>query len=95
MHAILSYRLPLAGAQVSGEVSYVSSRTSSQSNALQRGRVYELPGYVWVGASVSSGARRIFGTLSSWAELRVSNLLDTRYAEPGTGGSICPRWADR
>ena len=76
-------------AKLSLEASFVGPRAASQSNALLAGRAYDLPSYFYGGASVS-----VFGTPIGAREtrvaLRVSNLFDVRYVEPGVGGIDLP-----
>ncbi len=90
LHLIGDYRLPWAGLRLSGEVSYIGPRTSSQSNAVVKAAAYELPPYVHTAAAISTAGRKIFGDHETSISFRVSNLLDTRYVEPGFSGVDVP-----
>ena len=90
LHLTGDYRLPWAGLRLSGEVSYIGPRASSQSNAVVKTEAYELPAYVYTAAAISTSGRRIFGDRETSISFRVSNLLDTRFVEPGFSGVDVP-----
>ena len=90
VHLIADYTLPVLGLRLSPEVSWVSARTASQSNALLNAGAYELPAYVYTAVSLSMPEQRLIGDRPTAVSLRVSNLLDTRYAEPGFAGIDIP-----
>ncbi len=90
VHLIADYTLPLLGLRLSPEVSYIGARMASQSNALRNGEAYELPAYLYTAVALSLPEQKLFGDRPTAVSLRVSNLLDTRYAEPGYGGIDIP-----
>lgn len=90
IHGAADYTLPWLGLKVGAEASYVGSRSSSQSNALRNSAAYAMPGYAFTAASLTMPARPVFGQLESRASLRVSNVLNTHYADPGFGGVDVP-----
>ena len=90
VHLIADYTLPVLGLRLSPEVSWISARMSSQSNALQNAGAYELPAYLYTAVSLSMPEQKLLGNRPTAVSLRVTNLLDTRYAEPGYGGIDIP-----
>jgi iron complex outermembrane receptor protein len=90
VHALADYLLPVVGLKLGVEVSYIGSRSASQSNALLAGSAYELPGYVYTAASVALPPRTLFGNRETSASLRVTNPLGLQWGEPGFGGYDVP-----
>jgi iron complex outermembrane receptor protein len=88
-HLIGQYDVEAVGAHATVEGSYIGSRTSSQSNALLNGKEYALPGYLYTSASLT-WAREVFGSNETRVGLRVNNVLNNRYADPGAGGVDVP-----
>lgn len=80
----------LSGARLSAEVGVIAARESSHSNALEAGGAYELPPYVFTALAFTSGPRRWIGDRDSTLSLRITNLLNQRWAEPGFGGVDLP-----
>jgi outer membrane receptor for ferrienterochelin and colicins len=89
-HLIADYSLPIWQGHLALEVSYIGPRSSSQSNALNRGEAYKVPGYVYLGASLATGPRKILGNRETSFVLRVSDLANRRWTEPGFGGIDVP-----
>ncbi len=90
IHLIADYTLPVLGLRLSPEVSWVGARTSSQSNAVENQGAYELPAYLYTAIALSLPEQKLFGDRPTAVSLRVSNVLDTRYVEPGFGGIDLP-----
>jgi outer membrane receptor protein involved in Fe transport len=89
-HLIADYSLPIWEGHAALEVSYIGPRTCSQSNALNRGEAYKVPGYVYLGLSLATGARKILGDRETSFVLRVSDVSNRRWTEPGFGGIDVP-----
>jgi iron complex outermembrane receptor protein len=90
LHLIGDYALPWWGLKASAEVSYIGPRTASFSNALIRGGSYDLPGYAYTALSVSTAARHIIAKHDTSLALRVSNVINYQWVEPGFGGVDVP-----
>ncbi len=90
IHAVVDYTLPWAGLQLSAEASYIGPRTTSQSNALINRSVYTVPGYVYTAAAVTTRGLRLIGERETALSLRVTNLLNQHWTEPGFGGVDVP-----
>lgn len=90
LHLLATWTLPWAGIKVAPEVSYVGPRAASNSNALEQGSAYEIPGHFYTALAVSMPAKNLFGGTETSFSLRLTNLLDERYAEPGFGGIDVP-----
>jgi iron complex outermembrane receptor protein len=90
LHLLLDYHLPWWGLRLSAEVSYIGPRTASQSNAVELGHTYELPGYAYTAFVVSTAGRRIIPRRETNLALRVSNLINYHWVEPGFGGIDVP-----
>jgi iron complex outermembrane receptor protein len=86
---IVDYSLPWLGMRMSAELAYVGRRSASFSNALLRGASYELDGYVYSAFSLSAAGHLIRDRESRIA-LRVTDVLNRRWAEPGFGGVDVP-----
>lgn len=80
--------LPLT---VGVEASYVSARSSSETNTLALGRRYELPPYVLVGGSVQTTRLEILPGRATTFALIVRNALGADIADPGFAGVDYPR----
>jgi hypothetical protein len=52
--------------------------------------VYELPGYVYTAVTLSTAARKIFWDRNTNLALRVSNVINYSWTEPGFGGIDVP-----
>ncbi len=89
-HLLASWQLPFGGLKLSPELSYVGPRAASQSNALEQGEAYSLPGYLYTALTLSAPPRRLVGETETGFALRLTNLLDQRHAEPGFGGIDVP-----
>ena len=89
-HTIVDHTLPWGALQVSGEASYIASRPASFSNVLRKGSSYDLDGYAVTALVISGGSWRWLSESSTSASLRVVNLLNTRWVEPGFGGIDLP-----
>jgi len=89
-HVIADYLLPWWGLRLSGEVSYIGPRTASQSNAVVHDASYELPAYFYTAAVLSTAGRRIIPGRDTSFALRVSNVINQIWTEPGFGGIDVP-----
>lgn len=89
-HVVADYTLPVCrGLRLSAETSYIGPRDTSQSNALVAGRSYQLDPYLYTGAAVSLDGCDALGRDSS-AALRVTNVFDQSWPEPGFHGIDIP-----
>jgi outer membrane receptor for ferrienterochelin and colicins len=89
-HLIVDYHLPIWEGNAALEVSHIGARPSSQSNALNRGQPYQVPGYLYLGLSLATGGRKILGDRETSFALRISDLANRRWVEPGFGGIDVP-----
>jgi len=89
VHALLDWFLPWAGLRFSPEVSLIGPRAASQSNALIAGAPYELPPYVYTGASLGTGALRPFGKKLELV-IHVADLTNQIWYDPGFNGIDVP-----
>jgi iron complex outermembrane receptor protein len=83
--------VPFLPLRVGSELSFVSSRQSSTSNALNAGDHYNLPSYVLVGASLRTRGLRLLGKKETSLMLVARNLANTHYADPGFAGIDYPQ----
>lgn len=88
-HASASFVLP-GELRLTPELSWISARAASQSNALQNGNAYSVPDYVYLGFSASTPTWKLLGERGTSFSLRLSDLLNRRWAEPGFGGVDVP-----
>jgi outer membrane receptor protein involved in Fe transport len=89
-HLIGDYTLPWWGLRLSGEFSYIGPRPASLDAALGRGAGYELPGYPYAAFALSLPERKIIPGKPTRAALRISNVFNTQFNEPGFGGIDIP-----
>jgi iron complex outermembrane receptor protein len=89
-HLIGDYALPWWALKLSAEVSYIGPRPASFSNALIRGSSYDLDGYVYTALSLSTAGRIIIPKRETSLALRVSNVVNWIWTEPGFGGVDVP-----
>jgi iron complex outermembrane receptor protein len=89
-HLIGDYTLPFWGLLVSAELSYIGPRPASLDAALGRGAGYELPGYPYAALALALPERKIIPGRTTRAALRISNLFNTQFNEPGFGGIDIP-----
>ncbi|MGC4114006.1 MAG: TonB-dependent receptor [Myxococcales bacterium] len=90
LHLLGTWTLPWANIKVAPELSYVGPRAASSSNALELGTAYEIPGHFYTALALSLPPKNLFGSTETSITLRLTNLLDERYAEPGFGGIDVP-----
>jgi outer membrane receptor for ferrienterochelin and colicins len=90
VHFIADYALPWAGLKASAEVSVIGPRSASQSNALANRSVYYLPTYVNTALVLSMPARKLIGDRDSQFSVRVDNVPNLRWADPGFNGVDVP-----
>lgn len=90
LHLIGDYALPFWGLKLSAEVSYIGPRPASFSNALVHGTAYDLDGYVYTALSLSTAGRIIIPHRETSLALRVSNVANWIWTEPGFGGTDVP-----
>ena len=88
-HASASFILP-GEIRLTPELSWISERSASQSNALQNGNAYAVPAYVYLGFAASTPTYKWLAGRGTSFSLRVSDLLNRRWAEPGFGGVDVP-----
>ncbi len=90
VHLFADYAFAFAGLRAGLELSYIGPRSATQSNALERGQAYELPPYVFTAATLSLPARRLLKDRETTVSVRLTNVLDQRWIEPGSGGIDLP-----
>jgi len=90
LHLIGDYALPWWGLKLSAEVSWIGPRPSSFSNALIKGAEYDLDGYLYTALSLSTAGRIIIPKRETSLALRVSNVVNWGWTEPGFGGLDVP-----
>ena len=88
-HLTALWTTPWWGVRIAPELSYVGRRSASQSNALEQGDVYYLPGYLYSALAIST-SRKLVGERDTGLTLRLANLLAQKYSEPGFGGVDVP-----
>jgi hypothetical protein len=89
-HLLADYTLPWWGLRLSGELSYIGPRPASLDAALGRGAGYELSGYPYAALALVLPERKIILGRTTRAALRISNVFNTQYNEPGFGGIDIP-----
>jgi hypothetical protein len=89
VHLLADYALPFFGLRVGVEMSVIGPRSASPANTLLKGEPYELPAYFYAAASVSM-ARRLLGERETSVALRLSNITNSHWSEPGFGGIDVP-----
>jgi iron complex outermembrane receptor protein len=88
--SIFDALLPWAGLRASVELDLVGPREGSFSNAVLKGSDYDTPAYVYSATSLSAAGPLIFSDRPTRIALRVSDLLNARWTEPGFGGVDIP-----
>jgi iron complex outermembrane receptor protein len=83
--------IPFLPLRLGSEVSFVSRRRSSTSNALNAGDQYTLPSYVVVGATLRTRGLRLLGKKETSLMLVARNLANKHYADPGFAGIDYPQ----
>ena len=89
-HLLVDFLIPVVHLRLSPELSYVGPRQASQSNALQHMGNYELDAYFYTAVALSLPEQKLLGDRPTSASLRVTNLLDEGWPEPGFGGIDLP-----
>jgi iron complex outermembrane receptor protein len=89
-HGSADWAIPFVGLHLFGEVTFISERSASQSNAVLSGSAYTLPAYVTTSAALSTGPRKFFGDRETTVSLRCSNLLNTIWSDSGFAGVDVP-----
>jgi outer membrane receptor for ferrienterochelin and colicins len=90
IHLLADYLLPLASLRLSAEVSYISPRAASQSNAVLNQTAYNSPGYVFTALALASPSFKLLGERETSAVLRVSNVINSNWRDSGFGGIDVP-----
>jgi iron complex outermembrane receptor protein len=91
LHLIGDYAIPFWGLKLSAEVSYIGPRSSSFSNALIKGSAYDTDsGYVYTALTLSTAGRIIIPKRETNLALRVTNVANWIWTEPGFGGIDVP-----
>jgi outer membrane receptor for ferrienterochelin and colicins len=88
--SIVDYTLPWAGLRVSTELGYVGPRESSFSNSVINGKSYDLDAYLFSALAVSAGGAFTSPSRPTRVALRISDVLNRRWVEPGFGGLDVP-----
>lgn len=82
--------MPLAGLQLSAELTVVGNRSASQSNALAAGKDYKYPPYFFGALVLALPPTRLWGDRETSASLRAENLLGQTWSDPGFNGVDVP-----
>lgn len=77
--------------RVSAELSYLSSRRSSNANTLEAGQWYTLHPYVVLGGAIRTIGWRLLPQKETILMLVMRNLANTKYADPGFAGIDYPQ----
>jgi len=89
VHLLADYTLADWGLHFAPEVSWISPRSASQTNALERYTDYTLPGYLYTAVAVT-WRRQLWSGGATAVQLRCNNLLDRHYVDPGYNGVDLP-----
>jgi iron complex outermembrane receptor protein len=91
-HLIGDWSLPIprAGLRLSVELSYIGPREASFSNALSFGGPYQLSGYVYTALALATSELRILPRRETHVALRISDVINYQWVEPGFGGVDIP-----
>jgi hypothetical protein len=89
-HLIGDYLLFAGKLRLSGEVSFIGPRPESFSNSLILGSAYSAPDYFYTALALSAPRLRISPNRDTSVTLRISNVLNTSWVEPGFGGVDLP-----
>jgi iron complex outermembrane receptor protein len=87
---ILDYTPAWAWLRLSAELAYVGPRSTSFSNAVLMGASYDLGAYVYSALAVSASGPLLLPERESRISLRVTDVMNRRWAEPGFGGIDVP-----
>ena len=90
-HLLVDWQLPFLGLRLSPEVSLIGARGASQSNTLELGTPYTLPGYLYTAVALSAPPFRWLSDRDTSFAFRATNLLNMTWAEPGFGGIDVPK----
>ncbi len=90
-HLSADWAVPfLSGAHLAAEFSAVGPRLASETNSIERFQGYSLPAYGVLSLSAALLDRKWVAGRNTSLRLRVDNVLDTRFADPGVGGVDLP-----
>jgi hypothetical protein len=89
-NATVGISLPRYHVEIALSGRAASARKASAANSYVAGKTYLLDPYAVVGLNVSTLEMRLFGNLLTKVSLHVTNLLGTKYAEPGYLGVDIP-----
>jgi outer membrane receptor for ferrienterochelin and colicins len=87
---IADLALPWAGLVVSGELAEIGARPASFSNSVIKGTGYDLDSYLFTALAISAGGPLLFDKRPTRISLRIDDLLNRRWSEPGFGGIDVP-----
>src|SRR5262249_42768637 len=90
IHLVGEHRMPWLGLQTTLELSWIGPRGASQSNALVAGAAYQVPGFLYTAAALALPEQELFPGRKTRIALRVTNLLNQAWEEPGFGGVDVP-----
>jgi outer membrane receptor protein involved in Fe transport len=88
--AIADLSLPWSGLILSGELSQIGARPASFSNSVIRGTGYDLAPYVFSALALSATGPLLLDNRPSRISLRIDDLFNQRWTEPGFGGIDVP-----
>jgi len=88
-HVLADYTIADWGVHISPEASWISPRSASQTNALERYADYTVPGYLYTALAVT-WRKQLWSGHATSVQLRCNNLLDRRYVDPGYNGVDLP-----
>ena len=90
LHLLPEFKLAGGELIVTPELSWISARPSSRSNAQVAGDQYMLPSYALSSLAIAAPSVSTFGDRGMGVHLRVSNIFDAEIATPGFGGIDYP-----
>jgi iron complex outermembrane receptor protein len=90
LHLIGDYIVARWNLRFSAEISYIGPRPASYSNSLSVGQVYELDGYVYTALTAAASALHLLPRRETSIALRLSNVVNYAWVEPGFGGVDVP-----
>lgn len=90
-HVGVNYAIPRYHLNLNLQCSYAAERGASQANIVENaGESYQLDGYAIGTVTVSTEGLEVFGQRETLLSLKVHNVADKRYAEPGYNGIDIP-----
>lgn len=90
VHLLTEYQAPFWALRFVAELSGIGPRSASVSNARLNMSAYDLKAYAFAAVTASTAGIELIPRCPTRFALRVSDLFDTRWVEPGFGGVDVP-----